>query len=69
MTTMEVTMETQDGGQEFSEGVRGLADQAESEAPEAVGHVREIADGARRRVGDVADRLPSATYELVRRTL
>jgi hypothetical protein len=60
MTKMEVTMETQDGGREFSEGVHGLADQAESEAPEAAGHVREMADGARRRAGEVADRLPGA---------
>ncbi|MGD0018633.1 MAG: hypothetical protein ABSD62_05210 [Candidatus Limnocylindrales bacterium] len=60
MTTMEVTMETQDDGQESFERVRSAIDQARTEVSEAIGHVPEIAGQARDRAEHVADRLPGA---------
>jgi hypothetical protein len=60
MTTMEVTMETQDGERESFEGARAAIDQARTGVSKAIGHVPEVAGEARHRAGQVADRLPGA---------
>ena len=60
MTTMEVTMETQDGERESFEGARAAIDQARTEVSKAIGHVPEIAGEARNRAEQVANRLPGA---------
>ncbi|HEY1169510.1 MAG TPA: hypothetical protein VGE81_11125 [Candidatus Limnocylindrales bacterium] len=60
MTTVEVSLETQDSGQELDEGVRGRIDQARTAVSETMGHVPEIAGKARHGAEQVADRLPGA---------
>ena len=60
MTTMEVTPETQDSGQELAEGLSGATTQARAQVSEAIGHVPEIAGRARYRAEQVAERLPEA---------
>lgn len=60
MTTIVVTMETQDSEQEWTEGVRSAIEQARTEVSKAVGHVPGIAGQARYRAEQVAGRLPDA---------
>jgi hypothetical protein len=60
MTTPEITMETQENGPESFEGARAAIDQARTDVSKAIGHVPEIAGGARNRAGQVAERLPGA---------
>jgi hypothetical protein len=60
MTTTEVTLETQDEGQESAGGVRAAIGQARTEVSAAMGHVPELAGKARDRAGQVAERLPGA---------
>jgi len=60
MTTMDVTVETDDGDQESFEGARAAIDHARTEASKAIGHVPEIAGEARHRAEQVAEALPGA---------
>jgi hypothetical protein len=64
MTTMEVSMETQDIDQELDEGVRGAIEHARAGVSDAIGHVPEIAAEACDRAEQVADRLPAAFDDL-----
>ena len=58
-------METQEIGRQSLEGVRGAVQQARVKASEAVGHVPAMVGNARRRAGQVAERIPGA-FEQVR---
>ena len=53
-------METQEHGQESFAAARSAIDRARTKGSEAIGHVPEVADQARHRAGQVADRLPRA---------
>lgn len=64
MTTMEVTLETQDGEQDLTEGVRGAIEHARAGVSEAIGHVPGIAAEARDRAEQAAERLPAAFDDL-----
>ena len=60
MTTMDVTIETEDDEQESFEGARAAIGQARVEVSKAIGHVPEIAGEARHRAEQVAEALPGA---------
>jgi len=64
MTTMEVSVDTQDIEAGMDEGVRGAIEHARAGVSEAIGHVPEIAAEARDRAERVADQLPAAFDEV-----
>jgi len=58
MTTPEITMETQENGPESFEAHELRSIRQRTDVSKAIGHVPEIAGGARNRAGQVAERAP-----------
>lgn len=64
MTTMEISMDTQEAELEYGEGVRGAIEHARAGVADAIGHVPEVAAEARDRAEQVAGHFPAAFDEL-----